>query len=176
MNTFQHLQLPNCKQVPCAAPPVQGHVPGWDECSILITQIALSCCYVVLSLESVQAYWDTVALFLGKTVFFIHLLLLLCLSSLCLWKPSLGLQSKGCPATSRDPLETTQYETVHTYWVYPDPGVWWEERGISQWKGSSPKDATAQSWLSWARALKSWFTDQRSQFDEPRVPCQSSKC
>ena len=39
-----------CKQMPCSAPLVQGHIPSWDKCGIVIMH-TLSCLYIVLSLD-----------------------------------------------------------------------------------------------------------------------------
>lgn len=57
--------------MPCSAPPVQGHVPGLDECGIMIMLMALSGLYIVLSLDSVQGHWGMVVLLLEQSKFMV---------------------------------------------------------------------------------------------------------
>lgn len=114
--------------------------------------------YIVLFLEFLQAHWDMVPLFLEKTGSFVHYLLV-CLSSLCLYKIFWTLL-QGLYCDTLGPRGNNS--------LFPDVKRWSILTDFANWRGrggrwEERRDFVLRSWLSSLRVLKCWFIDQKSE-------------
>lgn len=167
-----------CKQTPCAGPLVQGHVPGWDECSIRITQIALFCLYIVLS-------WNT---YRPIGILWLHSqkkLVLLFIFNFCsvallflYTHPCLMILWSGVFCDPLGQVETTPYLLPvggsPDLWCYKrTQGIGERKEGISYWKDSSPKGARVGVLIELAWGIQVLIRQQES--NELRMLRLSSK-